>query len=333
MNKIVAPLLEDRLRAERQSFDRIPLVDVSALVASGDQMAVAQKFRWALTNVGFMYVKNHGIPQSVIDAAFVASKQIFDLPEEAKSALHIRNSGQALRGYIPLFGENTDPTKTRDLKECFDLGPETPHIDRPFFGRNQWPQDLPDVAAPLMAYHDALYDLSHALLRGVALSLDLPATYFDDKMVNPISVLRLIHYPPQTGAIEEGMIGIGAHSDYGNMTILAQDEVGGLQVLNRDQAWVEASPIEGTFVINIGDLVQMMTNDLYIANLHRVINASGRERYSMPFFVEADSDAVFEPIPACTSADNPPRYKPVTCSDHMFARYQASFPHLKLLSS
>ena len=333
MNKIAAPLLDDRLRAERQSFDQIPLVDVSALVASGDQTVVAKQFRWALTNVGFMYVKNHGIPQSVIDAAFAASKRIFDLPDAAKSALHIRNSGHSLRGYIPLFGENTDPTKTRDLKECFDLGPETPLIDRPFFGRNQWPQDLPEVAMPLVTYHDALCDLSRSLLRGVALSLDLPETYFDDKMVNPISVLRLIHYPPQTGAIDEGMIGIGAHSDYGNMTILAQDEVGGLQVLNRDQTWVEAAPIDGAFVINIGDLVQRMTNDLYIANLHRVINASGRERYAMPFFVQADSDAVFEPLQCCISATNPPRYAPVTCSDHMFARYKDSFPHLQSAES
>jgi len=322
-------LLDDALRAERQSFDRIPVIDVHALVSGGDTGQTIRDIRWALTNVGFFYVRNHGIPDALIDNAFAASRSFFDLPEPEKQALHIAQSGTALRGYIPLFGENTDPGKTRDLKECFDLGPEAPGDTRPFFGTNQWPATLPGLSATLMAYHDAVAKLSHALLRGVALSLDLPEAFFAEKMRDPISVLRLIHYPPQSGAIQEDMIGIGAHSDYGNMTVLAQDDVGGLQVLNRDGAWVEAPPIPGTFVINIGDLVQILTNDLYLANLHRVVNTSGRERYSMPFFVEADADAVFAPLPACVQAHPPARYQPVTCGAHMFARYVDSFPHLR----
>ena len=329
MGELLAPLLADRLRAKRQSFDRIPLVDIAALVDGGDARPVAREIRWALTNVGFLYIRNHGIPPALIEAAYQASRSFFALPIKVKNALHIRHSGHSLRGYIPLFGENTDPGKTRDLKECFDLGPETPGRDQPFFGTNQWPGGLPGFAETLMQYHDALAALSHVLLRGVALSLDLAPDYFAAKMRDPISVLRLIHYPPQSGRIDEEMIGIGAHTDYGNLTILAQDQVGGLQVLNRDQVWVEAPPIDGTFVLNIGDLVQRMTNDLYLANLHRVVNISGRERYSMPFFVEADTEAVFAPLPQCVSDNNPPRYAPVRCGAHMFARYKDSFPHLR----
>jgi len=323
--------LDDALRATRQPFDRIPVVDIASLVNGSDATTAAKDIRWAFANAGFMYVKNHGVSNDLIERAYTASKLFFDLPDDVKKLLHIENSGTALRGYIPLFGENTDPTKTSDLKECFDLGPETPGRNTPFFGSNQWPALLPSLEAEMMAYHDAMVRLARTILRGVAISLDLPETFFEAKMRDPISVLRLIHYPPQSGRVAEEMIGIGAHTDYGVMTILSQDQIGGLQVMNRDGQWIEASPLEGTFVINIGDLMQILTNDIYLANMHRVVNTSGRERYSMPFFVEADSDAVFEPLASCVSATNPRKYCSATCGAHMFARYVDSFPHLQAL--
>ncbi len=129
--------------------------------------------------------------------------------------------------------------------------------------------------------------------------------------------------------VDESIIGIGAHTDYGNLTILAQDDVGGLQVMNRDGQWVEGTPIAGTFVINIGDLLQRLTNDRYLANLHRVVNASGRERYSIPFFIDADYDAEFAPLPSCVSQDNPARYEAVTCGAHKYGRFVQSYPHLQ----
>lgn len=328
MSELIAQL-DDALRAERQPFDRIPVVDIASLVNGTDANTTARDMRWAFANAGFMYVKNHGVPVDLINRAYAASKLFFDLPDDAKTPLHIANSGTALRGYIPLFGENTDPTKTRDLKECFDLGPETPGRNTPFFGSNQWPASLPSFEKDMMAYHDAMVQLARTILRGVAISLDLPESYFETKMQDPISVLRLIHYPPQSGRVAEEMIGIGAHTDYGVMTILSQDQIGGLQVMNRDGQWIEAAPLEGTFVINIGDLMQILTNDIYLANMHRVVNTSGRERYSMPFFVEADSDAVFEPLESCISATNPSKYSSATCGTHMFARYVDSFPHLQ----
>lgn len=320
--------LDDSLRATRQSFDRIPVIDIAPLVDGSDPAKVAKDIRWALSNVGFMYVKNHGVAAQTVEAAFAQTKAFFDLPLEEKMKLHIGNSGVAMRGYIEIFGENTDPTKTRDLKECFDLGPETPGVDVPFFGANQWPEALPDFRAAIYGYHEEMKQLSAILLRGIAQSLDLSPEFFEAKMRDPISIQRLLHYPPQTGKIDESVMGIGAHTDYGNLTILAQDDVGGLQVMNRDGAWVEGPPIPGTFVINIGDLVQRLTNDVYLANLHRVVNTSGRERYSIPFFIDADYEAEFAPLPSCVSADNPARYAPVTCGRHKFGRFVDSFPHL-----
>lgn len=325
------PRLNDALRAERQSFDAIPVVDIGALVrGEADLSAVARGIRWALANVGFMYIKNHGIPAKMVSSAFAQAQAFFDLPLDEKMRLHIANSGKTLRGYTEIFGENTDPEHTKDLKECFDLGPETPGVDLPFFGCNPWPSALPDFEPAIYGYHQALRQLCMALLEGIAVSLGLARDYFAPHLTQPISIQRLLHYPPQTGDIDARMIGIGAHTDYGCLTILAQDDVGGLQVMNRDGVWIQCPPIADTFVINIGDMMQRLTNDVYIANLHRVVNTTGRERYSIPFFFDVDYHTEFAPLPSCVTPENPSRYDPIVCGEHKFARYVASFPHLQV---
>lgn len=329
MTQDLVARLDDRLRARRESFDRIPVVDVAPLLDGSDKLGVARQIRWALSNTGFMYVKNHGIEQDFVDSVFDVTRRFFDLPMEEKMALHVSKSGVALRGYIEPFGENVDPTKTKDLKEIIDLGPERATVEGPFFGPNPWPASLPEFRELAYGYHTRMVDLSKKLLKGIALSLDLPETFFEALMKNPISIQRMLHYPSQSGHVGEDIIGIGAHTDYGNLTILAQDDVGGLQVMNRDGDWIEGTPIRGAFVINIGDLIQKLTNDVYLANMHRVINTSGRERYSIPFFIDADFDAVIAPLPSCVSESNPQKYQPVTCGAHKFGRFKASYAHLK----
>lgn len=326
--------LDDRLRARREDFDKIPVIDIARLLDGSDKRGVAREIHHALANAGFMYLRGHGVDPALIDGAFAQARAFFALPEEKKMALHVSRSGTALRGYIEPFGENTDPTRTRDLKEAYDIGPETPGETTPFFGANPWPDeaDVPGFAETIYAYHEAMKALARRMLGGIALSLDLDEDFFEPKLTNPICIQRLLHYPPQTGPIDESVIGIGAHSDYGNLTLLAQDDVGGLQVMNRSGEWVEAPPIPGTLVVNIGDLVQRLTNDIYLANLHRVVNASGRQRYSIPFFIDADYDAEFGPIPACVTADNPARYERVACGIHKFKRFRDSYPHLTAAS-
>lgn len=322
--------LNDTLAAKRVPFDAIPIVDLSPLTSEGDLDKMAKDINWALANTGFMYIKNHGVDQELIDAAFKQGFDFFDLPIDQKMPLHISKSGVSLRGYTEAFGENTDPERTKDLKEVFDLGREAQNGEiRPFFGPNNWPEQLPDFGPTMTKYHNALMDLAKRLMGGIALSLGLEQTYFDPMMKEPVSIQRVLHYPPQEKIQDDSLIGIGAHSDYGCLTILAQDQVGGLQIMNRDGDWIEAPPIPGTFIINIGDMMQRLTNDVYLANLHRVINASGRERYSMPFFFDVDYETEFKPLDKFVTPDNPRKYDPIICGDHKWARYINSFEHLK----
>jgi isopenicillin N synthase-like dioxygenase len=324
--------LDDSLAAKRVAFDSIPVIDLAPLTngtsgAALDQMA--KDIHWALSNAGFMYVKNHGVDQDLIDRSFDEGAKFFDLPLDEKMSLHISQSGEALRGYTEAFGENTDPERTKDLKEIFDLGREA--LDgktRPFFGPNNWPESLPSFGSTMTDYHNQVMGLARRLLGGIALSLDLDQDYFDPMMTEPVSIQRVLHYPPQNKIKDDSLIGIGAHSDYGCLTILAQDDVGGLQIMNRDGVWIEAPHIPGTFVINIGDMMQRLTNDVYLANLHRVINASGRERYSMPFFFDVDFDTVFKPLDKFVNSENPAKYEPIVCGDHKWNRYVDSFEHL-----
>jgi isopenicillin N synthase-like dioxygenase len=322
-------LLDDPLRARRQEFDRIPQIDLSGLRDGSDPQGTAAAIRWACTHVGFFYIKGHGVPDRTVEDAFDGAHALFALSPAEKAALHIDRSGEALRGYTGPFEENTNPGVTRDYKECFDAGIERPGARGPFEGPNQWPPALPGFRTAVEAYLDAMLGTATLTLEGIALSLDLPRDFFAAKMTRPLMIQRMIHYPSQSGFVEEGVIGIGAHTDYGLMTILAQDDVGGLQVMNRSGHWVEAPPIPGTFVVNIGGLMQRLTNDLYIANLHRVVNISGRERYSLPCFVDADPDAVIAPLDSCIPPDRPRAYEPVRVVDNKLTRYGPTFAHLQ----
>lgn len=322
-------LLDDRLRAERLALDHVPAVDLTPLRSGGDTAAMAARIAHALGNIGFMYVTGHGVAQDVTARAFAAAEAFFALPEEDKTALHITGSGPALHGYTGFFGETNDPGRSRDLKEIFDLGREAADGRvRPFFGPTPWPPSLPEFRADMMAYHDAMLDLARQIMAGIALSLGLAEDHFAPLMQEPIGIQRMLHYPPQARVDDDSLIGIGAHTDYGCLTILAQDDAGGLQVMNRDGVWIEAPPVPDAFVINVGDMLQRLTNDRYLANLHRVINVSGRDRYSLPFFFDFDAETVVAPLAACTGPDSPPRYAPVVCGEHKWARYAAAYPHL-----
>ena len=321
--------LGDELRAKRLPFDAIPVVDISPIRTGTGKAEMARAIHDALANTGFMYIRNHGVDQGLVDAAYAVSAEFFALPQETKDALHIETSGAALHGYTPLFGENNDPGRTVDLKEIFDLGrPARDGQTRPFFGPTPWPEELPDFRKVMEQYHSEMLDLAQRVMAAIALSLDLPQDYFVPLMQEPIGIQRLLHYPSQERVADDKMIGIGAHTDYGCLTILSQDDVGGLQVMNRDGDWVDAPPIPGTFVVNIGDMLQRLTNGVYLANLHRVINVSGRERYSIPCFFDLDFDTVVSPLETCITPGNPRRYEPLVCGAHKWARYQAAYPHL-----
>lgn len=324
MSTVTDPSLSSRAL----SFDEIPVVDIAPLVDGSDPMKVAREIGHICEHVGFLYVRNHGVPRPLIDDAYSMARRFFARPFEEKNALNVVHSGPTLRGYIPTYGENVDPGKSRDFKECFDLAQHEEEVS-PFFGPNPMPDEPPGFKQVFEAYHAEMLALSRKLVSAIALSLDLPADHFAKMQRHPITVQRLLHYPPQEGEVRESEIGIGAHTDYGFLTILSQDRNGGLQVRNREGQWISAPPIEDTFVVNIGDLVQTLTNDRYVSTLHRVVNTTGADRYSLPFFIDLDYDAVVDVLPTCTSEDDPPRYSPYTCGEHKYRRYVDSYAHLQ----
>lgn len=319
---------DNRLASKQTSFTEIPIVDIAPLMDGSAPLDIARQIGHICENVGFLYIKNHGIPKVLIEDMYRLSKTFFELPFEDKDRLNVVNSGQTLRGYIPMYGENVDPENTRDFKECFDLGVHEDTVS-PFFGPNQMPAELPEFKAVCEAYHEAMLALARKLIGAIALSLELPVDYFEKLQRKPITIQRLLHYPRQLGEISQKEIGIGAHTDYGFLTILAQDSAGGLQVRNRQGEWVSAPPVDGTFIVNIGDLVQTFTNDRYISTMHRVINASRTARYSLPFFIDLDFDALVEVVPTCTDTHNPAKYSPYTCGQHKYKRFVDSYTHLQ----
>ena len=321
-------LTNRELSSHSMAFHQIPIIDIEPLLNGSNPEGVAREIGEVCENIGFMYIKNHGVSESLIANAYQQAAAFFALPQAEKERLNITHSGQTLRGYIPKYGENVDPEYSRDLKECFDLG-QPGHVVSPFFGPNPVPRQLPNFEATFNAYQQAMLQLAKRLAGAIALSLDLPVDYFTAQQQQPITIQRLLHYPPQKGKVSLEEMGIGAHTDYGFLTILSQDDNGGLQVQNSDGDWVDAPPIPGTFVVNIGDLVQTLTNDRYLSTMHRVINTTGKERYSLPFFLDMDFDAVVEPVPTCVTPENPARYTAYKCGEHKYQRFKASYAHLQ----
>jgi isopenicillin N synthase-like dioxygenase len=293
------------LAAKTVASNALPVIDIADL--AGDAAArrsVAQKLRAACVDTGFFYIKGHGAPSALIDEVFRQSRAFFALPMEQKLALPSANS-RCRHGYEPLKAQTLEPGAPPDLKEGFlageDLAADHPAVvnDPGNIGPNQWPPQLPSFKAAMTAYVAEMKALTKTLMRGLALSLDLEEDYFDDFCRDPVLTLRLLHYPPQPANPAPNEKGCGAHTDWGGITVLLQDDAGGLQVRHADGSWISAPPLAGTFVVNIGDLFARWTNNLYRSTVHRVVNASGRDRYSVPFFLDGRSDHLVSCIPTC----------------------------------
>jgi isopenicillin N synthase-like dioxygenase len=324
--------LAEDLKGRDIAFDAIPLVDISRLVDGSDEASVATALGDAAERVGFLYVTGHGIPDAMVAGMFEQARMFFDRPLDAKMAVHMRNS-PVHRGYFPVFEENTDPTLTADLKEGFDIArdlcPDAPEVKAgyPLHGPNQWPAGDAEFRARGEAYFAGLRRLAERLMRGFAIALDLAPDHFADKIDRPMAQLCLLHYPPQSGHIESDTIGCGVHTDYGCLTILAQDSNGGLQVRNTAGEWISAPPVAGAFVVNLGDQMARWTNGRFQATPHRVINTSGRERYSMPFFFDPNWEAEIACLETCRVAGEEPRFAPVQAGPYLQSRFDATFTY------
>lgn len=322
------------LEAEKTPFEEIPVIDFGPMRSDDPaaRAAVGEAVRKACTEVGFFYATNHGMPQEVIDDTFAAAHRFFDLPKDAKQAISVEKS-EAMRGYTPLLGENTDPDNNGDLHEGFDLALDLP-LDDPdvaagVFGYapNQWPEGLDGFRDALMTYHAEARTFGTRIFEAFALALELDENFFADAITKPMAHMRVLHYPDQTAASGDKQIGIGAHSDYECFTILCTDDVPALQVLNSAGTWVQAPPIPGAFIVNVGDLMARWTNNYFQSTVHRAINTSGKRRYSIPFFFGVNSKEVVEVLPSCQSPENPPKYKPITAGDYIRSRFDDTYAH------
>lgn len=308
----------------------IPVIDLSALLdgADADPIATARAVGAACRDVGFFYATNHCVSPALTEAAFEASAAFFSQPEAVKREVLYSSSGN--RGYVPMKGEALDPSRPADLKEAYNIGLELADDDpellegRLFRARNLWPS-MPGFRDTMVAYFDACHGLGRRIHRAVALDLGLAPDFFEDKLDRPMAVLRLLHYPPAPTRAEPGQLGAGEHTDYGCVTLLATDGVGGLEVRTRDGEWIAAPHVPGAFVCNIGDCLMRWSNDIYVSTPHRVISPAGRERFSIAFFLDPNPDADIACLPGCATRERPARYAPIRGDRFLLSRLSPTY--------
>jgi len=308
----------------------IPVIGVSHLRDRSASTRVAAEIGRACRNTGFFYIKGHGVSDDLLARMRRAMEGFFALPLDARQAVSIRHSPHN-RGYVPLEEEKLDPSRKGDLKEGFNVGLEMTSDDPElrsgvsFRGPNLWPAGQREFRATMLEYFGAMAALGGDLHRAFALDLGLPEDFFADKIDRPLAILRLLHYPPHPGTFMSDQYGAAPHTDYGNVTILWQDDAGGLEVRARSGEWIAALPVAGTFVCNIGDCLMRWSNDTYISTPHRVVNRSGRERWSVPFFFDPNPETAVECLPTCSGPGRPARYKPTTGAAYLKERLDATY--------
>ncbi len=327
-------------------MNEIPIVDMAPLFEherEGEvaRRGVARDIERACRDTGFFYVKNHAIPSAVIVELDSASRRFFALPEAEKASIAMAHGGLAWRGYFPVGGELTSGKP--DLKEGIYFGSELGAGDArvragvPMHGPNLFPARPPELKSAVLKYMESAGASAHALMEGIALSLDLDADYFRRQYTNdPTTLFRIFHYPSTTSSFDGWSV--AEHTDYGLLTLLAQDDAGGLEVKSSG-GWIAAEPIADTLVCNIGDMLDRLTGGYYRSTPHRVKNLSGKGRLSFPFFFDPNFDAQIVPLPrhaASLNDDRAERWDGVSVrefdgayGDYLLGKVAKVFPDLR----
>ena len=315
--------------------DAVPVIDIGPFLdgSAEGKRRVAAEVASACEAIGFLVIAGHGVPKTLYQQAFALSREFFDLPTEEKMRYR-PSEGMAPRGYAALasiglartIGEDTPP----DLREQFYIGPLEPPPARlaampdalPFYQPNIWPQQPAAYRETFGALYRTLEALAGQMMRIFALALDLPESYFDDKIDAHFSTLPVNHYPAPRGDPLPGQLRAGAHTDFGSLTILGFDDApGGLQVMVSDGEWRDLAPAPGHLVVNLGDMMARWTNDRWKSTLHRVVNpsdlAAAGWRQTIGYFLHPNYDAEITCIDSCQGPDNPPRYAPIMAGEQM----------------
>lgn len=311
------------------SFTSVPVIDISGLYSSerAEQDRVAAEIGRAAAEVGFFYISGTGIDESLFDAMLATVKEFFALPVDEKMRNYIGFS-RCHRGYVPVGEEGFEGT-VPDLKEAFDTALDLPADDpdylsgNPMLGPNAWPE-VPGFAAAVTAYYQALLAVGQRLLRAFAVALGEDPEVFSRHATKTPSQLRLIHYPYNPAAVDS--IGIGAHTDYECFTLL-KPTAPGLEVLNGAGEWIDVPPVDGAYVVNIGDMLELWTNGAFVATSHRVRKVA-EERYSFPLFFNVDYDTEVKPLPRFITTETAQR-PALRAGEHLFAQTAQTFAYLR----
>jgi isopenicillin N synthase-like dioxygenase len=292
--------------------------------ADRDPEGFAQKLGRSFEEYGFAIVADHGIPEALIHRAEEKAKAFFALAEEVKRKYLIAGGGGA-RGYTPFGIETAKGATAHDLKEFWHVGRDLPqgHGFRDHMPDNLWPSEVPSFKDTFLELFATFDRTGVKILKAVARYLHIEENYFEDAVRDGNSVLRALHYPPQTKPTGEH-IRAGAHEDINAITLLIGAEEAGLELLTRDGRWIPVSPAAGELVINIGDMLQRLTNGVLRSTSHRVVNPTpdraSHARYSMPFFLHFRSDFLIEALPGTVPAGEQPKWPPITANDYLQER-------------
>ncbi|GMH36873.1 hypothetical protein BSKO_04746 [Bryopsis sp. KO-2023] len=297
---------------------KVPVIDLSL-----DDETVGKLFYEACSKIGAFYITNHGLSESFVDGYFSEAKKMFDLPLEEKLKLHANESN---RGYVPMGKEilSKDQHAKPDTKEGFTVAREIPagsdEAKLPFHGENQWFDEalLPGFRKATEEYQAAMTALATRLLGYLEISLGLPKDFFVKCFERPVDFFRLLKYPPVVSDPSNGIFAARPHRDFGVASILATNEVPGLQA-EIEGVWTDVPPIPGAFIIVTGDLLERWTNGKFKSVLHRVVNMEGKERYCMAFFYEPTFDTLVEVIPSCCDGQ-PPKHPPILSGQHLLQK-------------
>ncbi len=313
---------------------QLPVIDLGGMRGNADA-AIGRALDDAFRSIGFCYFANTGIDPTLVEAVFEASRRFHAQPMAVKRAIEINAFH---RGYMApktslietsSVAHVTRPNDSESFMLMHEVPPEDPRFGTPLNGPNQWPDALPGFRDAVRAYDDAMRGFCLRLLRPMAFALGLPADALTPYFRQPTTFLRLLHYPPQAPDAPDDAFGSAPHTDYGFITILAQDDAGGLEVRPRGGDWIAAPPLPGTFVVNVADMLARWTNDRWLSTPHRVKNLSGGDRYSCPYFFDMDLDCTVACLPSCCGPDSPPRYAPVRYDDYLLERLNRNYSYRK----